>query len=153
MASAQKRGKPGLLWTWGSAVFPLGKCLPTISVQAFTGGKWESAGIEKEKKKNYKSQILRQAPERPHGVLLSFWREVGGTAELGTLGSHRVAAVLQEAGRRSQSSSTREPASPEALSRGNSCLDSPMESPKWDAVHFSRPASTTLKQEHFHRSR
>ena len=51
MASAQKRGKPGLLWTWGSAVFPLGKCLPTISVQAFTGGKWESAGIEQKKKK------------------------------------------------------------------------------------------------------
>lgn len=30
-------------------------------------------------------------------MLLSFWRKVRGTANLGTLGSHRVAALLQEA--------------------------------------------------------
>lgn len=50
-------------------MFPLGKCLPTISVQAFTGGKWESAGIEKEKKK--KKEL--QEPNTPTGSREAPW--------------------------------------------------------------------------------
>lgn len=65
MPSAQKRGEPGLLQTWGSTAFPLGKCLPAVSLHALTGGRHETTG--KEQKKNYKSQMLITENPPPTG--------------------------------------------------------------------------------------